>query len=232
MKMIALLPNITLSTTVSPSPSWLEKSSPVTGENRLPRWLSGNLPANTGDLGSVPGSGRSPGKGNGNSLQYSCLKNPTDRGAWQAMVHGMTRVGHYLAVSFFFNVIFCLFNSFSFLCTLLYTLVLLKSLSWFFKWNFPHKYIRNSITFIFWIVFSWTFLSFCYNLFWLLTWPPVKCLPWNFLSPRDPLWHSSVWDLISSWILCLPLVGLFHYFEGERPSEIPEKIPELKFQIL
>ena len=41
MKMIALLPNITLSTTVSPSPSWLEKSSPVTGENRLSRWLSG-----------------------------------------------------------------------------------------------------------------------------------------------------------------------------------------------
>ena len=61
-------------------------------------------------------------------------------------------------------------------------LVLLKSLSYFFKWNFPHKYIRKSIIFIFWIVFSWTFLSSCYNLFWLLTRPPVKCLPWNFLS--------------------------------------------------
>ena len=45
-----------------------------------------NLPANAGDSGSVPGSGRSPGEGNGKSLQYSCLGNPMDRGAWQATV--------------------------------------------------------------------------------------------------------------------------------------------------
>ena len=44
---------------------------------------------NTGDLGSIPGSGRSPGKGTGNSLQYSCLENPRDGGAWQATVHGV-----------------------------------------------------------------------------------------------------------------------------------------------
>ena len=48
----------------------------------------------TGDSGSVPGLGRSPGEGNGNPLQYSCLKNPMDRGAWQAIVHGVARVGH------------------------------------------------------------------------------------------------------------------------------------------
>ena len=42
-----------------------------------------------GDLGSVLGSGRSPGEGNGNPLQYSCLKNPMGRGAWQAIVHGV-----------------------------------------------------------------------------------------------------------------------------------------------
>ena len=48
-----------------------------------------------GDPGSIPGSGRSPGKGNGNLLQYSCLKNPMDRGAWQATVCRVTkRVGH------------------------------------------------------------------------------------------------------------------------------------------
>ena len=46
-----------------------------------------NLPANAGDMGSVPGSGRSPGGGNGNPLQYSYLENPMDRGAWQATVH-------------------------------------------------------------------------------------------------------------------------------------------------
>ena len=52
---------------------------------------------NAGDLGSIPGSGRSPGEGNGNPLQYSCLENPMDRGAWQATVHGFTRVRHNLA---------------------------------------------------------------------------------------------------------------------------------------
>ena len=41
------------------------------------------------DSDSIPGSGRSPGKGNGNPLQYSCLKNPIDRGAWLATVHGV-----------------------------------------------------------------------------------------------------------------------------------------------
>ena len=47
-----------------------------------------------GDLGLIPGSGRSPGEGNGNPLQYSCLENPMDRGAWQAIVHRVTRVRH------------------------------------------------------------------------------------------------------------------------------------------
>ena len=49
-----------------------------------------------GDLGSIPGSGRSPGKGNGNPFQYSCLEDPMDRGAWQATVHGVARVIHNL----------------------------------------------------------------------------------------------------------------------------------------
>ena len=50
-----------------------------------------NLPTNVGDVGSIPGSGRSPGKGNGNLLQYSCLENPMDRRAWLAIVYS---VGH------------------------------------------------------------------------------------------------------------------------------------------
>ena len=45
---------------------------------------------NVGDPGSVPGLGRAPGEGNGNPLQYYCLENPMDRGAWQATVHGVT----------------------------------------------------------------------------------------------------------------------------------------------
>ena len=55
-----------------------------------------NPPANAGDLGSLPGSGRFPGEGNGNPLQYSCLENPKDRGAWGTIVHGVARVGHNL----------------------------------------------------------------------------------------------------------------------------------------
>ena len=47
-----------------------------------------NLPANAGDAGSMLESGRSPGRGNGNPLQYSCLENLVDKGAWWAVVHG------------------------------------------------------------------------------------------------------------------------------------------------
>ena len=56
-----------------------------------------NLPASardTRDVGLIPGSGRSPGVGNGNPLKYSCLGNPRDRGAWPAIVHEVPKVGH------------------------------------------------------------------------------------------------------------------------------------------
>ena len=55
-------------------------------------WLSGKEPTcNSGGVGSIPGSGRSPGEGNANLLQYSCLENPMDRGGCQAAVHGVTK---------------------------------------------------------------------------------------------------------------------------------------------
>ena len=50
-----------------------------------------NPPANAGDMGSISGLGRSPGEGNGKLLQYSCLGNPMDRGAWWATVHGVAK---------------------------------------------------------------------------------------------------------------------------------------------
>ena len=49
------------------------------------------LAYNEGDLGSIPGSGRSSGEGDGNPLQYSCLENPVDGGAWWAIVHGVAK---------------------------------------------------------------------------------------------------------------------------------------------
>ena len=65
--------------------------------NRLgfPLWLSGRQSAcsagETGNMDSVPGSGRFSGEGNGNILQYSCLENPTERGAWWAAVHSVAK---------------------------------------------------------------------------------------------------------------------------------------------
>ena len=52
---------------------------------------------NAADPGSIPGLGRSPGEGNGNPLQYSCLENPMDRGTWWATVHGVTKESQDLA---------------------------------------------------------------------------------------------------------------------------------------
>ena len=61
----------------------------------LPRWLSGKESASNEedaeDSSSISGSGRSPGGGNGNSLRYSCLENPMDRGAWWTIVHGVIK---------------------------------------------------------------------------------------------------------------------------------------------
>ena len=66
----------------------------MTGEEHGVTLMVKNPPANADDLkdaGSIPESGRSPEEGNGYPLQYSCLENPMDRGAWQAIVHGVTK---------------------------------------------------------------------------------------------------------------------------------------------
>ena len=64
----------------------------------LPCWLRGkDSKRQAGDADLTPGLGRSLGEGDGNPLQYTCRGNPTDRGAWWATVHGVTRVRHYLA---------------------------------------------------------------------------------------------------------------------------------------
>ena len=58
----------------------------------LPWWLRGKeSTCSAGDTGSIPGSKRSPGEGNGNPLQYSCLENPIDRGAWWGTLHGVEK---------------------------------------------------------------------------------------------------------------------------------------------
>ena len=73
------------------------QQGPVKG---FPGGLDGKESAcNAGDPGSIPGLGRSPGEGNGNPVQYSCLENPVNKGAWQATVHQLQTVGHSLATN-------------------------------------------------------------------------------------------------------------------------------------
>ena len=82
-------------------------TEPVSAELGLnlgpPRWHTiKNQPSHAGDareLGSIPGSGRSAGGGHGNPLQYSCLENSMDRGAWQAIVHGVAKIPTHLSDS-------------------------------------------------------------------------------------------------------------------------------------
>ena len=71
---------------------WYKRYIPEREKQGLHRWLSEkNLPDSAGDMVSIPGSGRSPGEGNGNPLQYSYLGNPMDKGAWWATVHGVAK---------------------------------------------------------------------------------------------------------------------------------------------
>ena len=67
---------------------------------------------NAGDLGLIPGLGRSPGEGNGNTLQYSCLENSMDRGAWWATVHGVRRIRHDWATHFHFTFHACIYSGY------------------------------------------------------------------------------------------------------------------------
>ena len=81
---------------VSPAPGQRQFQKFLPELYAVPRGFSGgtvvkNPPANAGDTGLIPGSGRSPGGGNGNPLQYSCLGNPMDRGAWRAAVHEVAK---------------------------------------------------------------------------------------------------------------------------------------------
>ena len=79
----------------SPPPQPRQSGFPGGLVRKESTWNAGDWPQYIG-LGSIPGSGRSPGEGNGYPLQYSCPGNPMDRGVWWATVHGVTRVGHNL----------------------------------------------------------------------------------------------------------------------------------------
>ena len=71
----------------------MDRCGDVIHSIRAPWWLRGkkNLPASAEEAGLIPRSGRAPGEGNGNSLQYSCLGNPMNREDWQAAIHGAAK---------------------------------------------------------------------------------------------------------------------------------------------
>ena len=94
----------------------------------LPWWLEGKESAcNAGELGSIPGLGRSPREGNGYPLQYSCLENSTVRGAWEATVQGVTK--SWIQLSNFHSLTVCTWKEGSLLFTRLATFWLLKGCS-------------------------------------------------------------------------------------------------------
>ena len=90
---ILLIPSVKFSRSVV----WDSLRSPSNALGFLYSSVGKESACNAGDPGSIPRSGRFPGEGNGNPLQYACLENPMDRGAWQATVHGVARVGRDLA---------------------------------------------------------------------------------------------------------------------------------------
>ena len=89
---VGLVSGSTFSVQVEGTSKWF---CPAIKGMKPPQWLSGKesgcSAGATGDMGSIPRSGRFPGRGRGNPLQYSCLENPMDRGAWQATVHRVTK---------------------------------------------------------------------------------------------------------------------------------------------
>ena len=116
-----------------------------------------NLPANAGDardMGSIPGSGRSPGLGKGNLLQYSCLENPMDRRTWLATVHGVTKSQTWLSthlsirssIIIFPSIIYSLLVwtdilSFNGLNSLVFLIILVLKLSWIWSVEAPSIWV-------------------------------------------------------------------------------------------
>ena len=94
LRLLIFLPAILIPACASSSPAFHMMYSSYGGFPHSS--VSKSSACNAGDPGSISGSGRSPGEGNGNPLQYSCLENPMDRGAWWATVYGIERVGHNL----------------------------------------------------------------------------------------------------------------------------------------
>ena len=113
--------------------------------------------SNAGDLGSVPGVGRSPGEGNGNPFQYSCLKNPMEGGAWEATVHEVSKSWTWLS-NFPFFLSLCLLSRTAYFRSSAHFLIVF---SFYFHW-------AAQAVFIFWRLISCQLL--CLKIFSPIPW--------------------------------------------------------------
>ena len=123
-----------------------------------------NLPANAGDVALIPGSGISPGRGNGNPLQYSCLENSMDRGAWWATVYGVTKSQTQLSThthTFLFDSFLELLSLIFSFCLYIIFLISFNSLS-----TFPFSFLSIFKTGFFllfsFLVFLWYYCCLCF----------------------------------------------------------------------
>ena len=123
-----------------------------------------NLPANAGDVALIPGSGISPGRGNGNLLQYSCLENSMDRGAWWATVYGVTKSQTQLSThthTFLFDSFLELLSLIFSFCLYIIFLISFNSLS-----TFPFSFLSIFKTGFFllfsFLVFLWYYCCLCF----------------------------------------------------------------------
>ena len=138
---------------------------------------------NAGDLGSIPGLGRSPGEGNGNPLQYSCLENPIDRGAWWPTVHGVakswTRLSDFTFTFTFSDYqYFLLFGLHSLNFSLVRVYQMLKSLNFWLTENIFYTHSQK--------IFHWEYNTCCCSVAQLCL---TLCEPMDYSTPGFHVFH-------------------------------------------
>ena len=170
-------------------------------------WLSGKESAcNVGDLGSIPGLGRSPGERNGNPLQYACLYNPKDKGAWQATVHEVaksrTRLSDWTELNWTDPSQYsCLGNPMDKGAWQATVHEVARSWTWVSSWEHPHA-ILNSFCLILWS-------SICVKIVTTLIFNCVVCIYESFFiltMIREELVSDGLCKLIQGCVLTYRLL--------------------------
>ena len=154
-------------------------------------WDGKEPTCNAGDLGSISGLGRSPSGGHGNSLQYACLENPMDRGAWRAPVHGITKSRSQLSTA---RCSVCIFLSVSQFVPSLHMCPLVTIVCFLYLWVcfcFASKFI---CTFFFFLDSTYKWYHMIFIFFWF-----ASCSWQIWVHPCCCKWHYSI--LYYGWVI-------------------------------